>query len=368
MAFMPVDVIQLIPQLRQMAIRTASVRTSREKLVAHLRSIFAPGFDATTLESVVAAITRLSSVKWTGARFRSDESVNRFYTPGTEPVDYALIATDGSQIMPDRHKAVQYAAIQSAGASIVYGQASMPDKLPDVRIASKNKPIVFMDETQLYDDSGELISPGEISTERDLMEIELMAQHCELFHAAGLRPIAVADASIVPFVLLNEQFVRNSTRRAAELLERIVQALNRMRACNAIVAGYIDRPNSNALTRTCALLDIPQATLTNQRRLRDTLRRIDQDIRGINDRLLLDPMLPCGQRTALFEPMWLINSLSFLGQSGNTMLACYLNVGATRPALVRIEFPEWCRCSFRGHHDQHHGAARGHGRRISAHP
>jgi len=342
---MPVDVIQLIPQLRQMAVRSAEGRKTRDQQVTRLRRIFAPEFDASeasALESAIAAVTQLSTVKWAGARFTSNEVINQFYPTGTEPEDYALIATDGSQIMPDRHKAVQYAAIQAAAAGIVYGHAAIPDRLPEALAAIKRKPITFKDETQLYDDAGELISPGEINTERDLMEIELLATLCETLHAAGLRPIAVADASIVPFALLNEQFVRNSPRRAAELLERIIGALNRMRACKAIVGGYIDRPNSNALTRTCALADAPIEALTDKRRLSDLLKRSDQNIRGISDRYLLEPLLQPSMRTALFEPTWLVNGPSYLGQSGHTMMCCYLNVGSARPAIVRIEMPEWC--------------------------
>jgi hypothetical protein len=339
---MPVDVTQLIPQLRQMAVRSAEGRRSRDQQVTHLRRVFTSVFDVSSLESAIAAVTRMTAVKWSGARFTSNEAVNQFYPTGIELIDYALIATDGSQIMPDRHKAVQYAAIQVAGAGIVYGHSSLPDRLPHAFSATKRKPITFKDETQLYDDSGELISPGEISTERDLMEIELLATHCEAFRDAGLRSIAVADASIVPFALLNEQLVRNSPRRAAELLERITRALNRMKACDAIVGGYIDRPNSNALTRTCALADVPHEALADRRTLGNALKRLDQNIRGISDRFLLEPLLQPSKRTALFEPTWLVNGPAYLGQSGHTMRCCYLNVSADRPAIVRIEMPEWC--------------------------
>ncbi|HEY3290770.1 MAG TPA: DNA double-strand break repair nuclease NurA, partial [Anaerolineae bacterium] len=175
-----------------------------------------------------------------------------------------------------------------------------------------------------------------------LQEIELMADLCVQFRMAGIQPVAVADASIVPFALLNEPFVKNNTRRAALLLERITRALDSLRASNAVIAGYIDRPNSNALARTCSLADVPPAALSSEQRMRDSLRRVAQDTRGINDRFLLEPILRDGHRTALFEPTWLVNGPAYLGHSGHTMKACYLNVGAGRPAIVRIEMPEWC--------------------------
>lgn len=341
-AWMAIDVTQLKQQLQQMAIRFAEARESRMQRVAHLRKVFESNYDLATLDGALAAITGQSSVRWSGARLVNGEPINRFYDTGIEPITYALIASDGSQIMPDRHKAVQYAAIQVASACIVYGVVPASEQLKQALAASKQKRILFMDETQLFDDDGEPVAPGEISTERDLREIELMADLCERFRQAGIQPVAVADASIVPFALLNEPFVKNNILRAAVLLDRITRALDRMRASKAIVAGYIDRPNSNTLTRTCSLVDMPVPPLSGEQRLRDSLRRAAQDVRGINDRYLLEPILPDGHRTAMFEPAWLVNSPAFLGRSGHTMKACYLNVGTGRPAIVRIELPEWC--------------------------
>ena len=339
---MPVDVVQLIPQLRQMAARSATHRILRDDFLIRLRQVFAPGFNYAALDKVISTVTRHGSVKWAGARFTGQETINQTYLAGREPANYVLLATDGSQIMPDRHKSVQYAAIQVAGAGIVYGQAPYPQALASALTKLKQKPIIFKDDAQLYDEGGELIPPGEISTERDLMEIELLADLCEVFQKTGLQIVAVADASIVPFALLNESFVRNSARRATELLERIVSALARMRTCHALVAGYIDRPNSSTLARTCSLNEVSKDALSDQRKLTIALKHINSDLRGISDRLLLDPLLACAARTALFEPTWLINSPAYLGQSGNTMRACYINLGKTRAAIARMEFPEWC--------------------------
>jgi hypothetical protein len=340
--WMPIDVTQLKQQIQGMAIRFAEARESRAQRVARLRRVFEPGFDMATLESALATISSQTSVRWTGAHLTAGERINQFYEAGIEPMSFALIATDGSQIMPDRHKAVQYAAIQAASACIVYGKAIESEQLAQAHAASKQKKMSFMDEQQLFDEDGEPVSAGEINTERDLQEIELMADLCECFRKAGVQPVAVADASIIPFALLNEPFVKNNTRRAAQLLERITRALERMRASQSIIAGYIDRPNSNALARTCSLADVPSTALSHEQRLRDALRRVAQDVRGITDRLLLEPILPAGHRTAMFEPAWLVNGPAYLGHAGHTMKACYLNVGTGRPAVVRIEMPEWC--------------------------
>jgi hypothetical protein len=262
-----------------------------------------------------------------------------------EPDNYVLIASDGSQIMPDRHKPVQYAAIQVASSCIVYGQASHPQQVHATIKNSQHKPFRFLGEDELLDSAtGELITPGQISTERDMQEIELLATQCEQFQAIGLRPIGVADGSLVPFTLLNEIFVRNSAKEAGEQLTRVAKALDRMRRCNAIVAGYIDRPNSNALARSCALAEAPPAAMHDETLLRKTIKSAERNMLGIVDRSVLDSLLPGAHRTALFEPTWLINGPNYLGKFGHTMRCCYVNIAneGARPQLARLELPAWC--------------------------
>lgn len=343
---MPIDVTQLIPQLRSMAERASAARRTREQRVARMRRVFTSDFDHTTWNSVCEQAAHAQGIRWTGALFNAGENANQFIPFGNEPASYVLIATDGSQIMPDRHKAVQYAVIQVASTCIVYGQPANPIALPDAVKGSHRKPLQFLSEDQLYDDNGELVSPGEISTERDLEEIELLAEQCEHFCDAGLQPVAVADGSLVPFSLLNELFLRNSPHRAGEQLDRVVKALNRIRDCGAIVTGYIDRPNSNAVARACALAEVQPDAVSGEPALRETVRKAELNLRGILDRHVLDQVLPPSHRTALFEPSWLVNDPQYLGRFGHTMRCCYLNVssatGPARTIIARLEMPAWC--------------------------
>jgi NurA domain len=340
---MPVDITQLRPQLHQMTERSGESRRMRAQRVSQLQRVFTVDFRVVEWQSLCSAAATLSNNRWNGAQFNTGEAANEFLPFGEEPADYVLIATDGSQIMPDRHKAVQYAAIQVAATCIIYGQSQYSDRLAAVVQQSRAKPFTFLGEDELYDESvGDLISPGEISTERDLRELEHLAEQCEHFRDTGLQPIAVADGSIVPFTLLNEAFVRGSPQRARELLNRVVSALDRMRASQAIVAGYIDRPNSNAVARSCSLINVPSGALNDEMLLRNCIRRCEQNLRGITDRQVLAGVLLPWQRTAMFEPAWLINGPAFLGQYGHTMHCCYMNVGTGRDAIARLEVPAWC--------------------------
>jgi hypothetical protein len=342
---MPIDVTQLVPQLRQMTERTSAIQAQRQQQLLRMRRAFAPDFDVQTFTALCSAAANLSGIKWIGALVNASEPINLFPRFGHEPDHYVLIASDGSQIMPDRHKPVQYAAIQIASSCIVYGQPTHPEQLAVTLKNSRHKPFTFLSEDELIDAAtGELTSPGQISTERDMQEIEWLATQCEQFAAIGVRPIAVADGSLVPFSLLNEQFVRNSRKEAGVLLSRLTKALDRMRHCNAMVAGYIDRPNSNALARSCALADAPATAIQDETQLRSHIHNAERTMLGIVDRSLLEPLLPGERRTAIFEPTWLINGSSFLGKFGHTMRCCYMNIAkeGSRPQIARLESPAWC--------------------------
>jgi hypothetical protein len=96
------------------------------------------------------------------------------------------------------------------------------------------------------------------------------------------------------------------------------------------------------VARACALVDVPAVASSDETRLREAVRKAEQDIRGILDRHVLELVLPPSRRTALFEPTWLINGTQYLGQFGHTMRSCYVNVGTTRSLIARLEMPAWC--------------------------
>jgi hypothetical protein len=339
---MPVNVSSLRAQITSYADHLAESGRSRQAVIEQLWRVFEPDFDAEALLATCLAASRLEGMRWSGALFYLDEAINWQFPFGIEPERYALVAADGSQIMPDRHKPILFAFIQAACACVIYGLghqagASAQALCADIQRA---KPSRLLREDELFDDNGELLPPGEIANQRDVLEIELLADVCERLHAAGLQPILVADGSIVPFALLNERSLRSNSRKIDELLRPIEKALNRMRACDAIVAGYIDRSNSNSVVRACALSGVPFDDVTETR-----LRERDNWARGIFDRHVLERVLKPGHRTAMFDPNWQINDPRFLGRSDHAMRCCYANFGAgnDRQAIIaRLELPAWC--------------------------
>lgn len=325
---MPLDVSSLrehIAKYAEVYQQTCRRREDRlAQLCVPLRANFAHA------DALLEACRKARQVRWLGALFDASEPINQQFPFGQEPTRYALIAADGSQILPDRHKPFVFAYAQAGCAGLVYGEPDHPlaEQLRRIKRAR------LFDEAELLDErTGELKPPAEVVNQRDLMEVELMAQACQKARNAGLQPVLVADGSLVPFALLTS---RNLAYDAQPLLERLKAALSIMRKCGAWVCGYIDRPNSNSLVRACSLADLPAEAVTER-----ALREREHLFAGIFDRHVLERELKPAHRTALFDPSWEVNGPNYLGE--HAMRACYVNFGEPdQPIIARIEVPQWC--------------------------
>ena len=321
-------------QIDQAADRFRTAHQSRRDELIRLRQVFVPDFDCAMLAEACATAAGDASLRWNGALFRPEEIITQTIPCGTEPECYALLASDGSQIMPDRHRPVLFALIQIACACVAYGcNGSHSPELEAALEFAGEKDTRLLSEDELFrPDLDDIMSAGEIAAERDLREIEVLAERCEAFDRAGVQAVALADGALVPFSLLNDMRLRPDDRRLA----RFKAALGRLKQSKAIVAGYIARPSSNAIVRACALAGVPAHEVAGG------LRRGEYRPHLVVDRHLLETVIPRYHRSACFTPNWTINAAEYLGRDGHTMRAIYLNVGPDKPEIARVEMPAWC--------------------------
>jgi hypothetical protein len=113
-----------------------------------------------------------------------------------EPEFYALIAVDGSQIMPSRHQPLFYAYIQVACVGWTRGTSSGSSSF-NLRRSH------LLDEEELIDaETGEPKPANWITSQRDILETELLAEAAERAREKGYQPVLVADNSLIPYDLL----------------------------------------------------------------------------------------------------------------------------------------------------------------------
>ena len=224
-----------------------------------------------------------------------------------------LLAADGSQILPDRHAAVQYSLVNVGAIAMQSGSGETPEVFTDSHL-------LFGDE--LFTETG-LVTGEAIEQRRDI------AERRKLLELAPDYPAPVLALTDGPVELWGAKGAgEDDYRKNLEIHKSI---LSQLQAKGVTVAGYVDKPGADLVIRT---LEIAQ--LSTDEEFKD-IRKL-HSLRGVTDRWLYS-FLPGGHRSAVFG----LQSGSRAHYTGDLALHFfYLNVGDTQhPWLVRVEIPKW---------------------------
>ncbi len=231
------------------------------------------------------------------------------------PEKYTLLAADGSQIAPDRHKPIPFCVVNLGLIRVRMGSGEAPEQ----SVVSH-----LLEPEELFSSEGSLLGEDEVALHRDLAEREALLA----FAPDAEQPvIALTDGPLDVYLGL-----RRLERR--QVIQEQVRAIHRhLQDREIISAGYIDKPGSEMLSRMFAVLQVPQEKLGGY----DEKQRA---IRGISDARLLSRLLTQpGERSAIFEAV-----TKSEGSSGLKVHFFFLNAGnsaADQPYLARVEFPAW---------------------------
>jgi hypothetical protein len=251
----------------------------------------------------------------------------RCASPGDEPLDaqfpspalperVTLVASDGSQIYPDQHGLAFYYAINVGSVVFRHGSGQAPEV--------SSEPTLFYKEDQVYPD-GSPISSDLISAQRDLAEMEGLADLALTEPADGPPRVALGDGSLLIWL----QRANISEEQQGRILERYLGCLDRLRGENAAVAAFVSRPQSAEVVALLYLAHLGPEERHSVKRLSDT------GFRGLTDRALFGTLEP-GERSALYV-RGTASNLEFQAR-GHGVHFFYLNTGTD---LARVEVPEW---------------------------
>jgi hypothetical protein len=221
-----------------------------------------------------------------------------------------VIAADGSQIIPSRHRRVEFGAINIGAIRMTPGSGNPP--LIDVRSR-------LLSQQELFP-NGSLISEGGLNLLRDMAEREVLV---EIASSLTLPAVTLTDGPL-------ELFRDPESSAGYDLaLEQYLNQLDHLRHAGASPAGYVDKPRSDLVVR---LLD-----LASQKSHPDTG---EGQYRGLSDALVYKEILKNpGERSAVFG-IQSPTTQAFTDE--NDLYFYYLNVGRERnPSIVRVEVPAW---------------------------
>jgi hypothetical protein len=247
----------------------------------------------------------------------SGEHINslaaRFPLPNLPP-HATILATDGSQISPDRHAEVNFSVINVGAIQAELGSPSAPQ----VSIQSH---LLYDDE--LRTDSG-ILTDARLALARDLNERQRLT---ELATQAKSPVLSFTDG---PMELWGGR-EGESVSEYQKSLDHYVDTLRQLCNLGVATAGYVDKPGATLVVR---LLEV---ALTSEEELPGIKKSFP--LRGLIDIDLYRGLIEPGERSAVFA---IQSKFAPYYQDDLALHFFYLNVGRTdHPWLARVEIPGW---------------------------
>ena len=318
---MTLELTQLSTQVQAMGKSITNQNEAKKTAIQHAKALlqeYATAFN--TLDTLVHKAEQVQEAvrfNWLGAA-HANEPLDQAHPTPNGPEQVTILASDGSQIYPDRHAITLYYLINIG--MIVYRQGI--NQAPE----TQTLPTLFYEEEDLLDAQGFLHSPSIVNVKRDLGELEVLANLAAAYYEPSSPTLALMDGRLTLRTI-------DLPGREQQFYEtQYIACLNRLREHDAIIAACIDRPFSSFIL---ALLHL--ATLTPDKITEETLR--NNPFVSLSDADLLADLKP-GERTALFKQRAKAN-LSY-NKAGHEIHFFYLNTGPVNaPNLMRVEIPIW---------------------------
>ncbi len=308
---MPVNIPQLFQQIQQTGSAVSSRNQTKKKQIEKVYSLYKEIAELPDLDQKLAEI--LAGSRQQRCAKPGNEGLFHFFSAVPEKAESTwVLASDGSQIIPDRHEEITFGLINAA----VFILKTHSQEVPQIKT-----------ETSLLDMANEdmqeeFISEEQISLQRDVIERKMLTK-AALTLQKNSPVIALTDG---PLELFSRKEVLNSQKK---LVEEYHRSLQKLADAGITAAGYIDRPRANLVIRMIELLsaqDDSENSLENAETSQFPL---------VCDSDLFLLLLKAGQRSPVFK----LHSPSN-NEMPEDVRSCffYLNTGTIHhPYLSRIE-------------------------------
>jgi hypothetical protein len=254
-------------------------------------------------------------------------------SPGTttgapeRPTPITVVATDGSQIYPDRHVDPMFFLLNVSQVGFQYGTREEPllDTAPRLR---------FQDDLSAHvDEALGTMTTELVSALRDEMELEFLLDGAQAAQVEERPLVALADGTLIRWM------IRGMNNEAVEeaLIARYTEYLQAFQREGLPLASYVSMPATtevvNLLRFVVGELDAPAPEDLD-------VTPAEPPLDGLLDRHVFDAVLEPGERSATF------GSTSHIQRSyptGSEVHYFYLKVPSSTGAgeMGRVEVPKW---------------------------
>ena len=280
-------------------------------------------------ECLALAIKRASIKKLRAARpLDRNEPLDAAVSTPPLPSQATLIATDGSQILPNHHAAHLYSLINVGVIVYGHGLEDAPDQFtrPTLDYPGKGQPATGIPRDK-FTDSG-----GLVNLRRDRAEIETLARTIWEQRQAHQPLVAILDQRLLYWPVVGSGEVGG---RGQQILQAWQEAMTNIRLCDGLLVGYIARSLKQSVLTMLAALDINEPNFEQQvLTSRDTTT-------GLTDAWLFSRLLEPGQRSKVFIDVSQHNNEFRDGDPLNEVCFFYLNPGQSGRRIARVDIPMW---------------------------
>jgi hypothetical protein len=307
---MPINYQEIYSQIKQVGLGAKERRKKKEEaqdLAQKLLETYSSELDALR--------AKVDSAKQADANIRCavplDEALASHY-PTPDSVSATLIAADGSQIVPNRHEAIQYYVINVGAIAMQLGSGNTPDVETDTELK-------VLDE---FDDTH--FSDSQVALMRDVAERKKLLEMAEKFSGTI---IALTEGQLELWGAVDPE----NSREFEKNLQDYLDALEEMHNKGIIAGGYVDKPSANWFIKLLEIAATPQDELKNVRK--------NRLLAGATDYWLFSQILGEHERSAVFA-LQAKSAEKYRGALGIHFF--YLNVGSAKyPKIARVDVPQW---------------------------
>jgi hypothetical protein len=234
-----------------------------------------------------------------------------------------VIASDGSQIYPDRHTYPKYYLLNIGLFTYYHGIDRRPDQftLPQLYYTGK----------ALRDSRKRLINRRTVDARRSVREVEELSKI-----AWQLREEEGALITFVDNRLLF--FVGNDVTGGDKIMYSYQKSLVRLHRAGAILGGYVDSPqDSRQVIRLLHLLSLEESAIQHA-----PMRSLGK-FESLTDIMLFRKVLKPGERSAILTPNSPTN-LEYKLKFGDDYEIAFFFVNVARdirPHIARVDMPMW---------------------------
>jgi hypothetical protein len=320
---MTLELEKLTAEIEEMVVNAGDGQRRRRRLLDEAENrLHTFATDWERIEKCLAlALTRVDRKKYRSARpLETGEPLDAAVAAPSLLGEATVVATDGSQILPDRHAAFMYSLINVGVFVYFHGNGVAPVQFTQPVLDYPGK---ADDEADTFNENGAIVN-----LRRDQAEIEVLAR-ASWDYVEGTGPLlAILDQR-----LLYWPAVGTGDNEGERVLQAWQATMTAIRQNGAMLAGYIANPGKRSVITLLDTLDIEEPDFDlNILTVRNPAVRL-------TDAALFSRILQPGQRSKVFVDVSAHNDAFCDRDAANEVCFFYLNPGRAGRQIARVDLP-----------------------------